>query len=180
MDHRDHVNLLAPGIPKPGGVWADLGAGTGAFTLALAEIIGASGRIFAVDQDGRSLRHLAAAFRPHYPSISLETIVADFTRPLALPPLDGIVMANSLHFVKHKEEVMALVRGYLQPDGRLLIVEYNTDRGNRWVPHPFSYATWTRLAQSAGFAHTEKLHARPSRFLGEIYSAASWGATDWS
>ena len=170
--------MLAPGIPKPGGMWADLGAGTGAFTLALAEIIGASGRIFAVDQDGRSLHHLAAAFRPRYPAKTLDTIVADFTRPLALPPLDGIVMANSLHFVRDKEDVLALVRGYLQPDGRLLIVEYNTDRGNRWVPHPFSYTTWTRLARQAGFAHTAKLHARPSRFLGEIYSAASWGAAD--
>lgn len=177
MNHQDHINLLAPGIAKAGGVWADLGAGSGAFTLALAEIIGAGGKIFAMDKDGRSLQHLAADFHTRYPAVTLETIVADFTRPLALPPLDGIVMANSLHFVEHKEEVVALVQGYLRPDGRLLIVEYNTDRGNRWVPHPFSYTTWTRLARLAGFAHTEKLYARPSRFLGEIYSAASWGRT---
>ena len=35
MNHRDHVNLLRRGVPEPGGVWADLGSGAGAFTLAL-------------------------------------------------------------------------------------------------------------------------------------------------
>ena len=39
MDHSDHVNLLRNGV-LPGGVWADLGAGSGAFTLALAELAG--------------------------------------------------------------------------------------------------------------------------------------------
>src|SRR5690554_4106120 len=40
MNHQDHVNLLRPGVPATGGVWADFGAGTGAFTLALAELLG--------------------------------------------------------------------------------------------------------------------------------------------
>ena len=51
MDHRDHVNLLQAGIPAPGGVWADLGSGTGAFTLALADLIGPTGTIYSADQD---------------------------------------------------------------------------------------------------------------------------------
>ena len=38
MDHNDHVLLLAKGIPTQGGVWADLGSGAGAFTLALADV----------------------------------------------------------------------------------------------------------------------------------------------
>jgi len=41
MKHTEHVNLLRRGIPAPGGVWADFGSGTGAFTLALAELTGA-------------------------------------------------------------------------------------------------------------------------------------------
>ncbi|MCA9873631.1 MAG: class I SAM-dependent methyltransferase [Anaerolineales bacterium] len=176
MEHQDHVALLRPGIPALGGMWADLGAGTGAFTLALADIIGPTGKITAVDKDGRALRHLADTFSARFPQVTLTTITADFTRPLALPPLDGVVMANSLHFVRHKAPVLGLVRDYLRPDGRLLIVEYNTDRGNHWVPHPFSYSTWEHLAQQAGFSRTQRLHARPSRFLGEIYSAASWNS----
>ena len=170
MNHQDHVFLLQKGIPWPGGVWADLGAGTGAFTLALAELLGPDGVVYAVDRDGRALRELAS----RHPHITLHTLTADFTRPLSLPPLDGLIMANSLHFVQDKEPVLRLIKGYLKPDGRLLVVEYGTDHGNTWVPYPFAYPTWEKLARQAGFRHSEKLASRPSRFLGEIYAAVSW------
>jgi ubiquinone/menaquinone biosynthesis C-methylase UbiE len=44
MDRQEHINLLRGGVPAPGGVWADFGSGAGAFTLALAELIGPTGR----------------------------------------------------------------------------------------------------------------------------------------
>jgi ubiquinone/menaquinone biosynthesis C-methylase UbiE len=174
MNHGDHVRLLRPGIAQPGGIWADLGAGSGAFTLALAELLGAGGIIHAVDRDRRALDQLARALRAAYPGVDLHLRVADFTQTLPLPPLDGIVMANSLHFVEAKGAVLAQVRGSLRAGGRLVVVEYNTDRGNRWVPFPFSFATWQSLARQAGFAHTELLATHPSSFLGEFYAAASW------
>lgn len=172
MNHTDHVNLLRKGVPAQGGVWADLGAGTGAFMLALAELIG-TGEIYAVDRDARSLRELANTLRSRFPQVKLHTITADFTQPIDLPKLDGVVMANSLHFVRQKEPTLKLVQNYLRPGGRLLMVEYGTDRGNTWVPYPFSYATWVGMAQKAGFSDTQLLASRPSSFLGEIYSAVS-------
>ena len=174
MNHRDHVNLLRRGVLHPGGVWADLGAGGGAFTLALAELIGPTGEIYAVDKDGGALRRLANAMPAQFPAVTLHCRVGDFTQALDLPALDGIVMANSLHFVRQKSDVLRLIQRYLKPDGRLIIVEYNTDHGNIWVPHPLSYPTWQSLAGRSGFAHTELLATHPSTFLGEFYAAASW------
>jgi hypothetical protein len=72
-----------------------------------------------------------------------------------------------------KEGLLERVKGYLKPDGRLLIVEYNTDRGNLWVPHPLSFTAWQALARKVGFSHTELLATRPSSFLGEFFSAVS-------
>lgn len=174
MDHQDHVDLLANGIPEPGGVWADLGSGHGAFTLALADLIGSSGEIYSVDKDKEALRQQQAVLQNRFPAVTVHYRVADFTRPQDLPPLDGVVMANALHFVRHKDGTVRLIRNYLKPGGRFLLVEYNTDRGNPWVPHPLSFATWTELARQSGFKHTTLLATRPSRFLGEIYAAASW------
>jgi ubiquinone/menaquinone biosynthesis C-methylase UbiE len=54
MVHADHVDRLRPGIPEPGGPWADMGSGNGAFTLALAELIGKQGAIYLVDSDRRA------------------------------------------------------------------------------------------------------------------------------
>lgn len=174
MNHHDHVNLLRRGVVAPGGVWADLGAGDGAFTLALAELIGDTGTIYAVDRDQGALRRLTRAMQAQFPNVTLHTLAGDFARALSLPEVDGIVMANSLHFLREKAATLARVRGYLKPGGRLLMVEYNSDQGNLWVPHPFSFATWQRMSRENGFEHTELLATYPSRFLREIYAAASW------
>jgi ubiquinone/menaquinone biosynthesis C-methylase UbiE len=175
MNHGDHVELLRSGVPASGGAWADLGSGTGAFTLALAELVGPNARIYSVDKDQAGLRRQAESMRSRFPSAVVVYLTADFTRPLDLPALDGIVMANALHFVKPglKLDVLKRVKGYLKPGGRLLLVEYNVDAGNLWVPYPLSYKSWEPLTRLAGFAGTRLLAVRPSSFLREIYSALS-------
>lgn len=178
MDHKDHVALLRGGIAPSSGtppVWADLGSGDGAFTLALAELLGDGAQIIAVDRDRRALDRLARSMSQRFATTRLETRHGDFTQPLALPPLDGIVMANALHFVpdREKDAVLRRLLGGLRPGGRLLMVEYNADHGNTWVPYPFSFSTWQTLAARAGFAETRLLATVPSRFLREIYSAVS-------
>jgi ubiquinone/menaquinone biosynthesis C-methylase UbiE len=173
MNHSDHVHLLQNGIPGPGGIWADFGSGAGAFTLALADLIGSTGTIYSIDKDRGALREQEQAMKIRFPNASVQYINADFTKKLALPPLDGIVMANSLHFLHKKDAMLHLVRDYLKPEGRLLIVEYSTDRGNMWVPYPFSYNTWEGMARANGFSRTHLLTTVPSRFLGGMYSAVS-------
>jgi len=174
VNHADHVALLAGGVTQDeGGTWADLGAGTGAFTLALADLIGPHGVIHAIDRDRAALAELRSAFVSAMPQAELRARTADFTRRLDLSELDGVVMANSLHFVDDKAAVLDLVRGYLKHGGRLLLVEYDSDRGNTWVPHPLSFETWRDVAAEAGFVGTRKLATVPSRFLHRIYSALS-------
>ena len=170
MNHGDLVALIEDGVTERGGRWADLGSGEGNFTLALADVIGPGSHITAVDRDAGPLRHVV---RDRFPGVEIETEAGDFTRPLALSMLDGIVMANSLHFVREKGPVLESVRAMLRPGGRLIVVEYGTDHGNPWVPHPFSYKTWELMAARAGFSRTRLLRTIPSRHLGSMYSALS-------
>jgi SAM-dependent methyltransferase len=173
LNHQDHVSLLRGGVPSTGGAWADLGSGTGAFTLALAELLGASGEIYSIDRDASALRDQERTMRARFPNAIVHYRAADFTSPLDLPPLDGIVMANALHFRRDKARVVQTIKRYLRPEGRFILVEYNVDQGNMWVPYPLSYKTWEALARQCGFSQTKLLATVPSRFLGEIYSALS-------
>jgi ubiquinone/menaquinone biosynthesis C-methylase UbiE len=171
MDHADHVALLRDAIVP--GTWADLGSGEGAFTLALADLLAGDGEIHSIDRDRGALAAQEERMRRRFPSARVRYRVADFTKPLDLPPLDGIVMANSLHFVREKQPLLERLRATLTTDGRFVLVEYDADRGNMWVPHPLSMRTWRELSVRAGFRETRELHRVPSRFLGAIYSALS-------
>jgi len=175
MNHNDHVNLLRPANLNQGGVYADFGAGNGAFTLALRELVGLDTTIYAVDKDKSALRELENSHRLRFDSTDkLFLLPNDFSRPLDIPPLDGIVMANSLHYFKDKEKILRHVCGFLKPNGLLLLVEYNVDRGNLWVPHPLTFETFQLLAPKAGFSEPRLLGKAPSRFLKEFYSAVAY------
>lgn len=172
MDHKDHVSLLQPANLPQGGIWADFGAGSGAFTLALSELLGLGAEIYAIDKDRGALGKLEQSHRARFgTSQNIHSVRADFTGTLSLPPLDGILMANSLHFFRDKEKVLRHIRKFLKWNGALLLVEYNVDSGNPWVPHPLSFETFFTLAPRLGFSEPRLLGKVPSRFLKEFYSA---------
>jgi ubiquinone/menaquinone biosynthesis C-methylase UbiE len=173
VNHDDHVGLIRAGVEGGGGRWLELGAGEGAFTLALADLLGADTEIVAIDRDPGALRRLEGEVSRRFPRTALATTVADFRDAMPDGPFDGVLAANSLHFVSDPLAVVARARALLRPGGRLILVEYDADRGNPWVPHPFSFGTWQSLAAQAGLMATRQIGRVPSRFLGAIYAAVS-------
>jgi ubiquinone/menaquinone biosynthesis C-methylase UbiE len=175
MEHTDHVDLLRPANLPQGGTYADFGAGGGAFTLALRELVGLDATIHAVDKDRASLAELESNHRARFNTTrNLILLKDDFTLHQSLPLLDGVVMANSLHFFKDKDKILRHARGYLKPNGALLLVEYNVDMGNMWVPYPISFNVCRVLVKRAGFTEPKLLAKTPSRFLDEFYSAIAY------
>ena len=173
MDHKDHVSLLRDGIPRTSGIWADFGSGRGAFTLALAELLSAGSRIYSIDRDKVALELQQKQLMVRFPKIRLHIMVDDFNNLLELPKLDGVVMANSLHFQRDQLHTLQLVYNYLKPAGRLLLVEYDISKGNFAVPYPVPFDSWLELAGRVGFVDTQLIFTRPSSAFGEIYSACS-------
>jgi hypothetical protein len=129
--------------------------------------------VYAVDRDRAALRTLRTMAGGATSGARIEVVNADFTRQLDLPPLAGILAANALHFVPRHEQAALLTRlaGLLDAKGRALLVEYDRERGNPYVPYPISRKRLARLAHDAGFGEPLLLAAQPSEYGGELYSA---------
>ena len=173
MNHDDHVRLIARGIGHQGGTWADFGAGWGAFTLAVRELAGPEVELYAVDRDADALDSLRSGMIRMFPNTYLYLLTGDIRTPPELPPLDGIVAANSLHYVDKKQQAATLRRwsSLLKPGGRIVLVEYDSNNPTYWLPHPISFERLGRVAQDAGFPPPVRLATHPSRWGGGMYSA---------
>lgn len=167
LKHSEALNLLHPAGIHPGETWADLGAGAGTFSKVLAELTGLPGTIHAVDKDKHALGQLSRD-RP-----SIITHHQDFTEPLDLKNLDGILMANSLHFVRKQSQLLETLSSssYLKPNGKFIIIEYNITRANPWVPFPVSFERLKELAAQLSLREPVKVATRPSSYHREMYVA---------
>jgi SAM-dependent methyltransferase len=180
MDISDAIEMIRDAVGVGAGVWADLGAGTGTFTRALMEVLGAGSTVYAVDADARAERALRELASSSSGSVRVIAVHADFTRPLELPglgradaQLDGILLANALHFVRDAENVLARLVKRLRPGGRMILVEYDRRGASRWVPHPIPASRWGQLAESAGLTAPTITATRPSSYAGILYTGAA-------
>ncbi|MGA2612486.1 MAG: class I SAM-dependent methyltransferase [Spirochaetia bacterium] len=171
MTRDDHLSLLRGAVGPGGGSWADLGSGTGAFTIALAELLGGEGRILSVDRDAKALAEQGRIMRAQFPKLDIVLETADFTSLSGVSGLDGIIMANSLHFQRDAEGVLRMVHTWLASGGCLVVVEYDIELPNPWVPHPVPYSRLARIAGAAGFSPARLLETRPSQYHRRVYSA---------
>lgn len=169
------VALIRGGVAGAGGTWADLGAGTGNFTWALAELLGPAGTIYALDRDARAIAAQESRLQREPPAATILPRQADVLRPLDLPPLDGIQAANLLHFVRDQAGLLRRLRDHLRPGGTLLVVEYEQALPIPWVPHPLPFARLQALAQGAGFAGLAQVGTRRSPSSGRVLYAATLG-----
>ncbi len=173
MTHADAVDFLKRAKPSSG-VWADVGAGTGTFTRALAELIGEDGRVYAIDNDPRALRRLAREVAGA--GRRVVAVQGDMTDLAAIRELNGVVLtgalfANALHFTDRPERVLSRTAERLGPDGRIVVIEYDRAEPNPWVPHPLPFDRLCEVARVAGLRAPERVAQRASRYHGRMYCA---------
>lgn len=172
MTHLDAVKLLRPLPITEGGHWADLGAGEGRFSWALADLLGKEGHITAIDKHKRALATLMerAPLMAHVATLS--PLLADMTEPLHLTNLDGILLANSLHYVRNQQRLLGQLMFNVRAGGMLVIIDYDPGRRSPWIPFPVGFGQLETLAQKLGLPAPKKKAERRSRYgNGMIYVA---------
>jgi SAM-dependent methyltransferase len=172
------VDFLRPAVPSGPSVWADLGAGSGTFTEALALLLGPGGRVLAVERDRSALRELER-LATHLPAgaAAVGVVPGDLDRLGSIPAFadvvpDGALLANVLHFFSDPSRLLGPAAALLAPEGRIVVVEYGGATRNRWVPHPIPLDALARLARALGLTPPRVVSERPSRYQqGALYCA---------
>jgi trans-aconitate methyltransferase len=163
MRLRDAIEMLADsGVESLGPTtWADLGCGDGTFTLALAHALASGSIIHAMDLDGSALRNIPATYK----GVRITTHRGDFMRqPWPFADLDGIFMANSLHYVENQPAFIRACESHMERPWRFLIVEYDTNEATRWIPYPVGQTRAKTLFEREDYSSFRALSSRPSRY----------------
>ena len=161
---------ISPDSPQ---TWADLGCGSGLFSQALARLLPADSTIHCCDRQKQSISNRdRPEVQLHFQLLNFETEV--FTDV----ELDGIIMANSLHYVRDQVALLEKWKALLKPGGKFIIVEYDTDQYNPWVPYPVSREKLSVLAKAIGFECVRKLGERMSAYGSQIMYACELSRND--
>jgi SAM-dependent methyltransferase len=112
---------------RPGAVVADLGAGSGYFTVRLARRVGAAGRVFAVDIQPEMLSLLRT--RLQRDAVTNVELVQSAENDPRLPArtFDLILMVDVYHELAHPQVILSKLLTSLKPAGRLVLLEYRKE-----------------------------------------------------
>lgn len=122
------ADTLAKLAIKPGQIVADIGAGSGIFSLRFSLAVKPGGKVYAVDVDEKLLDHIVEA-ATEQGIINVEPIFAEFDDPTLAGPVDLAFIHDTLHHIEHRELYLKNLARYLKPTGRVAIIDFKPGQG---------------------------------------------------
>jgi 2-polyprenyl-3-methyl-5-hydroxy-6-metoxy-1,4-benzoquinol methylase len=152
---------------KPGMAVADVGAGTGYFSVRMARKVGPTGRVYASDLQEPMLKRLARNVAREKIN-NIETVLATESDPnLPLGMIDLILMVDVYHEFSQPQEMLRKLRAALKPGGRMVLLEYRKE--DPTVPirpeHKMSVAEAKLEVEAEGFKLTQKIDKLPRQHV---------------
>jgi ubiquinone/menaquinone biosynthesis C-methylase UbiE len=120
---KPHEVIQALGL-KEGEVVADIGAGSGYFTIRLAHHVGNSGRVYAVDVSPDMIRHLHTRVRDQR-LLNILPILAAADDPLLPQPVDRFLFVDVWHHIENQAGYLALIKKQLKPGGQVVMIDFH-------------------------------------------------------
>ncbi len=135
---------------SPGAVVADLGAGTGYFSMRLARAV-PQGHVLALDIEPEMVRYLAdRATREGLANVRAGEATADDAG--IREPVDLVLVVDTYHHIADRTAYFARLRGHLAPGGRLAIVDFRLSSERGPPPeHKIAPETVQAELEAAGF-----------------------------
>lgn len=149
---KPHEVMDALGV-KAGEIVADVGAGSGYFTLRLAHHVGPQGRVYAVDVSPDMIRHLNRRVRDAG-LLNVSTILAPPDDPLLPEPVDRFLFVDVWHHIEDQPGYLAQIKKGLKPGGQLVMIDFHKRDLPVGPPASMKIAREDLLAQMARHGFT--------------------------
>jgi ubiquinone/menaquinone biosynthesis C-methylase UbiE len=118
---------------KPGDIVADIGSGSGAFSIPMARAIGPNGTLYAVDIDQEMLDFVSEKATKERVG-NVRTVLGEYNDPkLPVKDIDVAFFHRVLHMIENRQVYVNSVAKYLKPDGRIVIIEKNREDADNWM-----------------------------------------------
>jgi predicted methyltransferase len=140
---------------RPGMNVADVGAGTGVFTIMLSDAVGAVGRVYAEELMEKFSRYIAERAARERRTNVVSVVGTETGIGLPAGSIDLAFVCDVYHHFDHHEEMLASIWRALRPDGQLVLVDFRRDVGRSpaWILEHVraSEEQVVREVQQAGF-----------------------------
>lgn len=113
---------------RPGMVVLDYGCGPGAFSLAVARLVGPAGRVYAVDIHPLAARFVERAAGKEGLE-NIQTIVGSSLEELAPQSIDVILLYDVLHLIPQPTAALEEMHRVLKPSGTLSVSDHHLKEG---------------------------------------------------
>lgn len=147
---------------KPSDRVADIGCGTGVYTIALAHEVSVTGQVYAVDVHRESLHTLAGTLDKRG-IVNVEMIWADVEKaiPIDAYSLDAVVVSNVLFQFDKIDKALINIARLIKPEGQLLVVDWSDSHGGLGPhgSHVVQEEQAINLVQKHGFRILKRLPA---------------------
>ena len=141
---------------RPGETLADIGAGDGYFTFALADAVGPTGKVYAVDVSEKATKTLERKVEEKgYTNVVV--VLAEYADPL-LPngEIDMVFLCNTYHHIENRPAYFDRLRGDLKAGGRVAIIDLRGSLLMKLIGHDDHWTATDALKDEMQKAHYHK------------------------
>ncbi len=138
MDRPDRVLKINEVIEKlrlkPGDIVADIGSGSGVFSIPMAKAIAPNGILYAVDIDQKMLDYVVDRAKKEGVT-NLRPVLGEYDDPkLPVKNADVAFFHRVLHMIEHRQAYLNATVTYLKPDGRVVVIDKNKENSpDSWM-----------------------------------------------
>jgi len=152
---------------KPGQVVADIGAGPGIFSFALAKAVGPTGKVYAEEVDQAFIDRINQKLQDQHIT-NVQPVLGAFTDPRLPAVVDVAFFHDVLHHIEDRTGFLKALAPSVKATGRIAIVEYDAVKG------PHSAVPALQVTKEQLDAWMADIGFKPVRRIDDLFTDARW------